>query len=160
MVCTNGGSAPSRLWPRLEQPGQVRRLGGAGWEAEAARSPDRIQARLCLLSPGSASDSLGPSELPPGLCIGLAPCQGPLTFPHGYVLLLRTAHVQPSVALGVSPASPAPGAPSKIPSINPSHSSLRNHRKATFLRAQSPSVTGHPPGHPGRLLEFAECAGK
>lgn len=67
MVCTGGGSAHSRLWPRLEQPGQVRRLGvGWGGKVEAACSPARIRAPLCLLSSGSASDSLGLSELPTG----------------------------------------------------------------------------------------------
>lgn len=119
MVSTNEGSAPSWLWPRLEPPGQVRRLGGGAGRGGGGRlrppapPPARIQAGSVGAQPLTHGDSLGPqleaSRQAGVLCIGLVPCQGPRSpFPLGYLLFLPAARSGPSVAGGLCPAAPAP----------------------------------------------------
>lgn len=96
MVCTNGGSAPSRLWPRLEQPGQVRQLGGgAGWEAEApAPLPESRPSSACsaFAQPPTHWDSapqLG-RQARQAASFALTPCLGS---PHRSLwLLIVLAH--------------------------------------------------------------------
>jgi hypothetical protein len=115
VVCTNGDPAPSRLWPTLQQPGQVRQL-GVGWEAEAACTTARIQGWLCLPFwffkplPSSASDPpllLKCSRLPTWYA-GPLHWQNVLTFSLGSLPIVHRAAAQPlpfgvGICSGLSP---------------------------------------------------------
>lgn len=141
MVCTGGGSAPSRLWPRLEQPGQVRRL-GVGWGG-------RLKRPAPLPEYGLRSACSAPAQLlthwaflssPRGLCIGLVPPPGS---PHlSPWLFIAPAHCTQAASRVpfASPAphpgaAPAPGSPSIVTLYQPCSLPSWDHRKAAFLRA-------------------------